>query len=234
MSLQDILDLEDRLIRMVDDLTRSPEPEPKNHNDQADHQQHVNHESSPFSLQSLNNSEGYSPGILDDSETRAQTLQQHSIQEHHHRNSDIHEHWQLPQTRNFAIQPPRDLTIKPPYSDLMGFVVGGRRAKVTRNRTRVPAATKGTDVTRVTIIEGPRGIVDGEALGFFFRANFEFQLDGPVLTRWENKTARSLEWRFGSYRAQAQAALVYTREHLHIFGGTRVLFGQDPCASYGR
>ncbi|KAK4448056.1 hypothetical protein QBC34DRAFT_301633 [Podospora aff. communis PSN243] len=110
-----------------------------------------------------------------------------------------------------------------------GFAVDGYHIQAVYNRNRVAEAPERKNVTRVLIISGPKEVVHEEVLEKLFRGHFEYQMDGPVITWGETETDRCLEWRFGSYRAQAQAACLFMRQN-GIFSRVKVIYGQDPCA----
>ncbi|KAK0620260.1 hypothetical protein B0T14DRAFT_567025 [Immersiella caudata] len=108
-----------------------------------------------------------------------------------------------------------------------GFIVEGCYTRVVRNRTRVAATTDHKYVTRILAISGPKGVVEEEVLESFFRQHFEYQMDGAVITWWETSKERCLEWRFGSHRAQANAAYRCLRQSDN-FLKVRVTFAPDP------
>ncbi|KAK0643681.1 hypothetical protein B0T16DRAFT_459795 [Cercophora newfieldiana] len=111
-----------------------------------------------------------------------------------------------------------------------GFVVEGYAARVVRNRTKVARPAEGLAVSRVLLITGPQEIVEEGVLMGIFRSSFEFEMDGEVLVLSEGEGKRALCWPFGSYRAQAQAAVVLMRRNLGFFKGVDVGYGVDPCA----
>jgi hypothetical protein len=111
------------------------------------------------------------------------------------------------------------------------FVVGGLKAIVERNRTKVAESDHPQDRTRVVCVSGPEALVDTAALLREFEANFVFQMDEVLVTDEIRHTFngplgfRHVEFRFGSFRCQAQNAyrLLYGR------WGISIRYGRDPC-----
>ncbi|KAI1634739.1 hypothetical protein F4809DRAFT_665117 [Biscogniauxia mediterranea] len=92
------------------------------------------------------------------------------------------------------------------------FAVGGYVPRVRHNRIRSAARPPGPQ-SRVLHVEGPDRVVNEPFLAAFFAARFSYELEDVVVV------ARSgggngggavgrarLEWRFGSYRCQAESA----------------------------
>ncbi|KAI1506052.1 hypothetical protein F5X99DRAFT_427919 [Biscogniauxia marginata] len=86
------------------------------------------------------------------------------------------------------------------------FAVGGYVPRVRHNRIRSGARPLGPQ-SRVLHIEGPERVVDVRRLAAFFAARFTFELEGVVVLERSGPRARH-EWRFGSYRCQAESARV--------------------------
>ncbi|KAK5660019.1 hypothetical protein OQA88_13487 [Cercophora sp. LCS_1] len=111
-----------------------------------------------------------------------------------------------------------------------GFSVNGFHAKLAHNRVRAEAQTRRhRDVSRVVTVRGPKGLVNTEYLLEAFRGKFTFDMD-EINTIWEGNKSRALEFRFGSFRAQAQSAHRLLRSELDIPRKLHVLYGTDPCA----
>lgn len=106
------------------------------------------------------------------------------------------------------------------------LLVDGFLAIVRRNRIR--AAKLDRKSSRVLVITGPKEVVDWGYLQGAFRNRFVYDLD-EVVTLWENGELRSLEVRFGSARAQAEAAYQLLRPTAGPFANVGVWYGHDPC-----
>ncbi|RYP46522.1 hypothetical protein DL769_011385 [Monosporascus sp. CRB-8-3] len=118
------------------------------------------------------------------------------------------------------------------------FRVGGCVPRVRLNRIRSAAREPGPH-SRVLHIEGPPELVNAARLHRFFAARFTFELEDVVAVYRSPQRVR-LEWRFGSYRCQAEAA----RQAIHrekerpdltdaekaLWDRVNVHFGVDPCA----
>ncbi|KAI8632721.1 hypothetical protein F5Y19DRAFT_471889 [Xylariaceae sp. FL1651] len=127
---------------------------------------------------------------------------------------------------------------------LMGeFVVGGHIPQVRRNR--IKTAAKGPcQHSRVLHIEGPSCIVEQQYLAALFRSNGIIWQDEVVLELSGNQTLTRLEWRFGSFRCQAESAkklierkkkdwkemAEMTQTEWLLWQSVTVHFGVDPCA----
>ncbi|KAK3294488.1 uncharacterized protein B0H64DRAFT_463409 [Chaetomium fimeti] len=111
------------------------------------------------------------------------------------------------------------------------LVVGGQHVLVERNRTRVAETTLPRDTSRVVRVTGPAAVVNVGALLAEFQANFVFEMDEVAIGTEDRVTAVGLqtfvvvEFRFGSFRCQAQIAyrLLQGRR------GLEVRYGRDPC-----
>ncbi|KAI2603269.1 uncharacterized protein GGS25DRAFT_526311 [Hypoxylon fragiforme] len=118
------------------------------------------------------------------------------------------------------------------------FTVGGYVPRVRMNRIRSAPERPGPQC-RVLHIEGPSHIVNETFLNAFFRTKFVYELEA-VLTLATNGTNARQEWRFGSYRCQAESArqaiskeknrLDQTEAERLAWRQVFVHFGVDPCA----
>lgn len=99
------------------------------------------------------------------------------------------------------------------------FRVGGRRPRGTWNRVKSAPQKEGTTRSRVVLIRGPAELVNREVLDAWFSKLFCYQTE--EVTEWEYKVDwkgqgwRTLEWRFGSHRCQAEAATIAMGKDLH-------------------
>lgn len=109
-----------------------------------------------------------------------------------------------------------------------GFHVGGMRARVTHNRIRSEEVRDGGRNSRVLFIFGVPSFVNEAALTAYFRSKFTFQID-EVITHHRDECCGVVEYRFGSYRCQAEIArMALGREKKEeVF---TVRFEPDPCA----
>ncbi|EJT75756.1 hypothetical protein GGTG_05686 [Gaeumannomyces tritici R3-111a-1] len=84
--------------------------------------------------------------------------------------------------------------------------------------------------SRVLLIYGPARFVNFDSLTAYFRSKLEFQIDEVLTLAMSGQGPDDgvlLEYRFGSFRCQAEAAkMALTREHQDT---VRVWFGVDPC-----
>ena len=114
---------------------------------------------------------------------------------------------------------------------LAPFFVGGQRVVVERNRTRVAEASLPRDYTRVVHVTGPAGVVNVGALLAEFQAKFVFEMDEVAVGTEDRVTLVRVqrlvvvEFRFGSFRCQAQTA----HRLLQGRAGLEVRYGRDPC-----
>ena len=113
----------------------------------------------------------------------------------------------------------------------VAFVVGGQTVVVERNRTRVADSALPRECSRVVCVAGVEGVVDVDALLAEFRANFVFEMD-EIVRETENRVTVTgtqrfavIEFRFGSFRCQAQTAY----RLLQGRAGLEVRYGRDPC-----
>ncbi|KAF3059309.1 hypothetical protein GL218_04855 [Daldinia childiae] len=118
------------------------------------------------------------------------------------------------------------------------FSVEGYVPKIKMNRIR-SAPRDPSPHCRVLHIEGPNCIVNERFLHAFFRSKFNYELEA-VLTLSINSLYTRQEWRFGSFRCQAESARQSiarekTRTDLSELDTQNwrevyVYFGVDPCA----
>ncbi|KAI8956515.1 hypothetical protein F5Y11DRAFT_342796 [Daldinia sp. FL1419] len=118
------------------------------------------------------------------------------------------------------------------------FSVGGYVPKLRMNRIRSAPRDAGPHC-RVLHIEGPNLIVNEDFLHAFFTSKFSYEIE-DIFTLANNGHSTRQEWRFGSYRCQAESARQSisrekTRSGLTPFFAqcwkdVHVYFGVDPCA----
>ncbi|KAI1801222.1 hypothetical protein F4811DRAFT_535193 [Daldinia bambusicola] len=118
------------------------------------------------------------------------------------------------------------------------FSVEGYVPRVRMNRIRSAARDPGPHC-RVIHIEGPSRIVNERTLHAFFTSKFNYELEA-VLTLSSNPWYTRQEWRFGSFRCQAESARQsINREKQRTdlaeaealdWKEVQVYFGVDPCA----
>ncbi|KAI1456084.1 hypothetical protein F4805DRAFT_476337 [Annulohypoxylon moriforme] len=118
------------------------------------------------------------------------------------------------------------------------FSVGGYVPRLRMNRIKSAPRPAGPHC-RVLHIEGPSTIVNERFLGDFFQSKFKYELE-IVLTLGQHGARTRQEWRFGSYRCQAESARqAINREKLRLnmseadrraWSQVSVHFGVDPCA----
>ncbi|KAK3688344.1 hypothetical protein B0T22DRAFT_511739 [Podospora appendiculata] len=101
--------------------------------------------------------------------------------------------------------------------------------RVTWNRVRTAQYDAGGRKTRVLLISGPAAFVNESTLRAYFSSKLQYQVDGVVRRGHDPARARALvEFRFGSFRCQAEAAwMALNREFKDL--GVVVVFGRDPC-----
>ncbi|KAI8948363.1 hypothetical protein F4801DRAFT_604439 [Xylaria longipes] len=119
------------------------------------------------------------------------------------------------------------------------FVVKGFVPRVILNRIKTEAKPPSPN-SRVLHIEGPSCIVNQPYLTALFRTDGITWQDEEIIVLSNNGTLTRLEWRFGSYRCQAESArhlidrvkrssfLTYTEARTWQL--VTVHFGVDPCA----
>ncbi|ROW15691.1 hypothetical protein VPNG_02195 [Cytospora leucostoma] len=112
------------------------------------------------------------------------------------------------------------------------FTIQGSRIRATYNRVKVAAQPAGrTHTSRCLIISGPVDIVDEMRLWCEFKEHVKWDHDRVIILR-EDSRYRSLEWRFGSWRAQAEGAFLYLRR-TYPEAMVSVRYSEDPCAPGG-
>ncbi|KAK1771621.1 hypothetical protein QBC33DRAFT_592071 [Phialemonium atrogriseum] len=110
-----------------------------------------------------------------------------------------------------------------------GFAMAGRaeRGRVIWNRIRTAEQGGPRHQTRVLQIAGPAGVVNEPFLTAYFQSKLDFQVD-EVLDVGGAAERRVVEYRFGSFRCQAEAArMALAREWSEH--DVKVWFGPDPC-----
>ena len=81
------------------------------------------------------------------------------------------------------------------------------------------------------VISRPPNLVNIQVLTTYFDSLFVSQTD-EIITLVAGQAINVLEWRFGSYRGQAQAAWEAIRGNAMFRGnGVTVSFDRDPCDS---
>lgn len=100
-------------------------------------------------------------------------------------------------------------------------------ARVVWNRIRTAASAAPRHHSRVLIIAGPAHVANPLALTAYFHSKFEFDVD-EVVDRGGAASRRLVEYRFGSFRCQAEAAKIAIGRELADLG-VQVWFGRDPC-----
>ncbi|KAI1385770.1 uncharacterized protein F4822DRAFT_445676 [Hypoxylon trugodes] len=118
------------------------------------------------------------------------------------------------------------------------FYVGGYVPRVRMNRIKSAPRDPGPNC-RVLHISGPSRIVNERFLNQFFSTKFTYELEA-VLTLQSLPGWTRQEWRFGSYRCQAESArqsLTKEKRRTNLTEAERALwervtvdFGVDPCA----
>ncbi|KAG5993935.1 hypothetical protein E4U43_003354, partial [Claviceps pusilla] len=107
------------------------------------------------------------------------------------------------------------------------MVIRGHRVKIALNRIKYAKNSMENGESRVLIITGHREFVNEASLTAFFQARFQFQIDEAV-TLITHKERAVVEYKFGSYRCQAQMgmkALLLDKPA----GLEMVEYGADPC-----
>ncbi|KAK3311599.1 uncharacterized protein B0T15DRAFT_389622 [Chaetomium strumarium] len=110
-----------------------------------------------------------------------------------------------------------------------GLVVGNHRAAVRPDRNPVAEARDPEDHTRVLSIRGPKDLVNEAYLANYFSRAFVYEID-EIIWLVEGEAINVLEWRFGSYRCQAQWAWRNIQEDAYLQQrGVVITFQRDPC-----
>ncbi|KXH62235.1 hypothetical protein CNYM01_06959 [Colletotrichum nymphaeae SA-01] len=109
------------------------------------------------------------------------------------------------------------------------LIVGGRRPRVVWNRIK-SAGQPDTSNSRVVLIRGPSELVRRDELERWFSKKFSYQTEDVLVREVPQAGVTVLEWRFGSFRAQAEAATMFMSENK--LDGTKLewRWGLDPCA----
>ena len=107
-----------------------------------------------------------------------------------------------------------------------GFFVGNHRARITRNRIKSREVSVAGRQCRVLIITGSDDFVNEPTLRAWFDRRIVWQEDG-VSELMHRPGRRVLEWRFGSYRNQAEMAKLALEKDCPV-GLEHVEFGFDP------
>ncbi|CRK16040.1 hypothetical protein BN1723_002218 [Verticillium longisporum] len=113
-----------------------------------------------------------------------------------------------------------------------GFIVGTHCARVKPNRIKSAPQPQAGDRSRVLIIEGHPSFVNARELTRYFDGKFQYQVDS-IIDVYRTEDVGIVEYRFGSYRCQAQTARMAI-ETEHMGSGSSglvydVFFGRDPC-----
>ncbi|KAI2632230.1 hypothetical protein GGR54DRAFT_634993 [Hypoxylon sp. NC1633] len=111
------------------------------------------------------------------------------------------------------------------------FTVNGVRPIVMWNRNRVAEEERHSYRSRVLLIAGDPAIVNRDYLDWFFSSKFVYQIDQiinhGIVSGSEGPIAR-LEYRFGSFRSQAESARMALS--MELAGFLLTSYGEDPCA----
>lgn len=105
--------------------------------------------------------------------------------------------------------------------------IRGLDVRVSLNRIKYPEATTARGESRVLIITGRANLVNAQTLTVYFRERFQFQVD-EVIEIIKAPPRAVVEYRFGSYRCQAEMGKMALDKDRPI-GLEKVEFGQDPC-----
>jgi hypothetical protein len=113
-----------------------------------------------------------------------------------------------------------------------GLQVGSHAVRVTHNRVKYGEQPVVGAASRVLIITGKSSFVNAESLTEFFKERFVFEIDEitTLIIRGEaeNGGRSVIEYRFGSFRCQAQMGKM-ALEKDRPQGFEKVEFGEDPC-----
>ncbi|KAI1780827.1 hypothetical protein F4818DRAFT_436023 [Hypoxylon cercidicola] len=108
------------------------------------------------------------------------------------------------------------------------MIIGGMIPRVRWNRNRVMEDM--TNASRVLLIGGEPQVVNAEALDRLFHKKFVWQTDVVIdhgITDSETGPIARVEYRFGSFRSQAQFAKKCLKKELEGFAYAE--YGADPC-----
>ncbi|KAI3395129.1 hypothetical protein diail_1744 [Diaporthe ilicicola] len=109
-----------------------------------------------------------------------------------------------------------------------GFAVDGYPVRVMWNRIKTAQQDHARSTTRVLLIGGPPEFVNPTTLTEYFCTKLQFQIDCIITHNdgLKGDTDAVVEYRFGSFRCQAEAAkMALVREHPDV----RCFFHCDPC-----
>ncbi|KAI1389073.1 uncharacterized protein F4822DRAFT_429685 [Hypoxylon trugodes] len=111
------------------------------------------------------------------------------------------------------------------------LMIGGQFPRVRWNRNRVAEPKTTEYVSRVLLVVGDLQVVNREYLERFWAGKFVYDIDEVInhgtTTAEDSGPLGRLEYRFGSWRAQAAMAAKSLNEELAGFLKTE--FGKDPC-----
>ncbi|KAL0935950.1 uncharacterized protein CTRU02_208165 [Colletotrichum truncatum] len=113
------------------------------------------------------------------------------------------------------------------------LIVGGMVARVSLNRIKSAEFEPYGNKSRVLLIQGNVRCVNEESLTAWFKERFQFDKD-EVITHFHNSEMGFVEFRFGSWRCQAEAARIALLREYEVgsAGGDiwSVRYGIDPCS----
>lgn len=111
-----------------------------------------------------------------------------------------------------------------------GLWVGGNPVRAVHNRIKSCPATESQTASRVLLIYGPAMVVNPRGLTAFFSRFLSFEVDCIISHGACHHTPECalVEYRFGSYRCQAQLAKRALRKT--FAGSVDVFYGEDSCA----
>jgi hypothetical protein len=99
-------------------------------------------------------------------------------------------------------------------------------ARAVWNRVRSAEPVSPRWHTRVLLISGPRAFVNPQSLTAYFQSKLDFDVDEII--EHGNANWHVVEYRFGSYRCQAEVAKMALLREM-AGQGVQVRFGRDPC-----
>ncbi|EFX00748.1 hypothetical protein CMQ_7750 [Grosmannia clavigera kw1407] len=111
-----------------------------------------------------------------------------------------------------------------------GMQIRGHVVRAVHNRVKSYAARESRMASRVLLIYGPVEIVNPQSLNDFFSRFFKYEVDCIISHGASRHTPDCVlvEYRFASYRCQAQSAKKWLRSSFP--GSVDVFYGEDPCA----
>jgi hypothetical protein len=108
------------------------------------------------------------------------------------------------------------------------FIINGYTTRVSWNRIKSAEHPNPGDRSRVLMLQGAPEFVNERSLTVWFLERFTFEID-KVIERNVTSNLAIVEYRFGSYRCQAEAAkMALAREKSDVVWNLR--YGEDPCA----